>query len=212
MRPITDLSAGNHNAVPNLWKLGAWISRWARLGVNFLWQTKWELSEWVQLMFFFFYTQQRLLFFFILHTTETSVHHHHTTLYKQAAVFQEGTVSFGSFLLYHRYPKYYLENSCNLIFNLIQCLNFKMVIFNNWDWFYLPRVGTLDLKWWGCMIKGVFGFRDFLDRKIWQVFFKGLDLSRDFFFFWGGGVGGIPNKLNTPGNFRLYNCIVSALF
>ena len=47
----------------------------------------------------------------------------------------------------------------------------------------------------------------FWTGKFGKYFFQGLDLSRDF---WGGG--GIPNKLNTPGNFRLCNCIVSALF
>ena len=48
---------------------------------------------------FSFYAEQRLLF------------RHHTKLYKQASDFQEGTVSFVGFLLYHRYSKYYLENS-----------------------------------------------------------------------------------------------------
>ena len=50
-------------------------------------------------VFFSFYTEQRLLI------------RHHTKLYKQASDFQEGTVSFVGFLLYHRYSKYYLENS-----------------------------------------------------------------------------------------------------
>ena len=71
-------------------------------------------------VFILFYTQQRLLFTITQHCTN-----------KLLFNFQEGTVSFVGFLLYHRYPKYYLENSCNLIFNLIQCLNFKMVVFNN---------------------------------------------------------------------------------
>ena len=49
----------------------------------------------------------------------------------------------------------------------------------------------------GCMIKGVFGFRDFFGQEnLASIFFRGL-ISVGIFF-----GGGIPNKLNTPGNFR----------